>query len=167
MGNRLVYLEASGIILIFLLGSAWHFLYDWSGSNALVGLVAPVNESVWEHFKIGVYPALLFALLGYAWIGKYYKRYWSIRALQLYLIPVFIALLFYAYTAILGYHLLVLDIATFAVAIVLVQLIGYRLLIKPTDNYRSTLVGIAAILALLFVLAWFTINPLPYPIFIE
>lgn len=167
MRRRLLYLEIIGVVFIFLLGSVWHFVYDWSGSNTLVGLVAPVNESVWEHFKIGVYPALLFALLSYGLIGKYYKRYWVIRALELYLIPVFIAMLFYIYTAILGYHLLVLDITTFAVAIVLAQFISYRLMIKPADNSRGTVAGIVAILALLIVLALFTLYPPGYPIFIE
>ena len=38
----------SGIIPIFILGSITHFAYDWC-SITLLGLVAPINSSIWEH----------------------------------------------------------------------------------------------------------------------
>ena len=40
-----------------LLGTAWHFLYPWV-PIPLVGLIAPVNESVWEHLKLLFWPFL-------------------------------------------------------------------------------------------------------------
>ena len=36
---------------IVIAGTLLHFVYGWSGRNLLVGLVSPVNESVWEHTK--------------------------------------------------------------------------------------------------------------------
>lgn len=33
-------------------------MYGWPGQNALVGLVSPVNESVWEHTKLLVFPVV-------------------------------------------------------------------------------------------------------------
>lgn len=36
-----------------LIGTGWHFLYDWLPFQ-LVGMVAPVNESVWEHLEAAV-----------------------------------------------------------------------------------------------------------------
>lgn len=41
-----------------LIGTGWHFLYDWLPFQ-LVGMVAPVNESVWEHLKLLFWPFLL------------------------------------------------------------------------------------------------------------
>ena len=32
-------------ITIGILGTVWHFVYDWSGQNYLTGLIFPVNES--------------------------------------------------------------------------------------------------------------------------
>ncbi len=43
---------------LILVGSAVHELYGWTGDHALVGLFAPIDESLWEHFKLG-YGALL------------------------------------------------------------------------------------------------------------
>ena len=42
------------------MGSGLHFLYDlWP--NILTALISPVNESVWEHFKLLFWPTLLSA----------------------------------------------------------------------------------------------------------
>jgi hypothetical protein len=54
--KKYVYL---GILFISLLGSLIHFLYDLSGKSLLVGLIAPINESVWEHLKLPLVPTLL------------------------------------------------------------------------------------------------------------
>jgi hypothetical protein len=39
---------AAGVAIV-VAGTLLHFVYGWSGHNALAGLVSPVNESVWEH----------------------------------------------------------------------------------------------------------------------
>jgi len=45
-------------IWMIIVGSLAHELHAWTGENAIVGLLAPVNESVWEHFKLGSFAAL-------------------------------------------------------------------------------------------------------------
>ena len=42
--------------ILFFWGALWHFLYSWSGNNILVGMIAPVNESVFEHLKLLFFP---------------------------------------------------------------------------------------------------------------
>ena len=44
--------------LTALIGTGLHFLYDWMPFQ-LVGMIAPVNESVWEHLKLLFWPFLL------------------------------------------------------------------------------------------------------------
>lgn len=51
-----------GILFVMLTGTLAHFLYDWSGKHAVVGLFSPVNESVWEHMKLLFFPMLLYSL---------------------------------------------------------------------------------------------------------
>ena len=48
------------IPILFILGSLLHFAYDYSNKNKIVGLFAPVNESIFEHSKILLTPLLLF-----------------------------------------------------------------------------------------------------------
>jgi len=45
--------ELLGIVFIVLVGSALHFTFELSGDNPLVGVFSAVNESVWEHLKLG------------------------------------------------------------------------------------------------------------------
>ena len=46
--------------VIGIIGVLSHFVYEWSGENAFVGLFFPVNESIWEHLKLIFYPALIY-----------------------------------------------------------------------------------------------------------
>ena len=41
-----------GIVFTVITGTLLHFVYDLSNENPVVGLFAPINESVWEHLKL-------------------------------------------------------------------------------------------------------------------
>ncbi len=60
MNKKIFRYTLSGILFTSILGTLSHFLYGWSGSRVLVGLFAPVNESVWEHMKLLFFPMLLY-----------------------------------------------------------------------------------------------------------
>lgn len=47
-------------IIIGTAGTLWHFVYEWSGENPIIGAIAPVNESVWEHLKLLFFPSLFY-----------------------------------------------------------------------------------------------------------
>jgi len=81
------------------------------------------------------------------------------KTLGIYLIPITIVVLFYSYTAILGHGLLIVDIAIFVIAVVVGQLVSYRLLIaSPLPERLNRFAPIAlVILGILFVL--FTFYP--------
>ena len=51
--------EIIGIFWVIMVGSLLHFTYDWSNKSLIVALFSSVNESVWEHLKLG-YWALVF-----------------------------------------------------------------------------------------------------------
>lgn len=93
------------------LGSAWHFLYDWC-PHFLVGLFAPVNESVWEHLKLLFWPVIPAALaLGRRW-GE--RRVWSAFLAALLAMPVALCAVYYLAAAGFGLHGLALDIGLYA-----------------------------------------------------
>ena len=56
MARRLAW---AGGIFILVAGTLLHLVYSWSGERHVVGLVSPVNESVWEHTKLVIVPVLL------------------------------------------------------------------------------------------------------------
>ena len=59
-----------GVPVLFLAGTLIHFLYGLSGEFFLVGLLAPVNESVWEHLKLALWPTTLWWTAGYLWAQR-------------------------------------------------------------------------------------------------
>lgn len=50
-------------IFISILGTIFHFTYEWSNDNFFVGLFSAVNESTWEHLKLLFFPMLLLTLI--------------------------------------------------------------------------------------------------------
>ena len=59
-----------GIVGVAVIATLWHFLFFLTGEFAVVGAIVPVNSSVWEHFKVILYPVLLFSLIEYRYIGQ-------------------------------------------------------------------------------------------------
>ena len=52
----------TAFVAVTLAGACLHFIHDFF-PNPIVALIAPVNESIWEHLKILYWPFLLGVLL--------------------------------------------------------------------------------------------------------
>ena len=151
--------ELGGIAFIVVLGSLLHFVFEWSGGALPVAWIAAVNESVWEHLKLGFWPALVYAALEHIRFGKSTSNFLFAKTLGIWLIPITIVILYYAYTAILGHGSLIVDIAIFVVAVIVGQLVSYKLLTAaPVPVRLNRFAPIAlVVLGILFVL--FTFYP--------
>jgi uncharacterized BrkB/YihY/UPF0761 family membrane protein len=79
--------------------------------------------------------------------------------------PITIVVLFYSYKSILGYGLLIADIAIFVIAVIVGQLVSYKLLTaSPLPARLNRFAPIAlVVLGILFVL--FTFYPPQVPLF--
>ena len=124
----------------------------------MVGVFSAVNESVWEHLKIAFWPALLDLILEYRYVSKNANNFFFAKTLGIYSIMVIIPVIFYSYTLFLEENLII-DIGSFIFAIVIGQLISYRLLIskKFAKIFELISIGALVILALAFVV--FTFYP--------
>ncbi|MFX0004207.1 MAG: DUF6512 family protein [Candidatus Hodarchaeota archaeon] len=153
--------EIIGMVFITFLGSFLHFLFELSGYFAPIGAIAAVNESVWEHLKLGFWPLLLFSLIEYRFIKEDTNNFIIAKTAAAFVIPVVIIAFFYTYTAILGTDLLFLDIFSFVLAIVIAQLVSYKILTIPKISNIYAIFSWISIftLALLFIV--FTYIP-PY-----
>ena len=119
------------IIIISILGTLLHFLYDWTNHNKIVGLFAAVNESTWEHIKIALTSTILWSLVdGY----KYglYPNYFLAKLGSLLIIVIVIPLLFYTYQLITKKDIVIVDISIFYIAIILSQII-FKYIINLND----------------------------------
>ena len=165
MKKNILIWELAGIIFIVVLGSVLHFAFEWSGRWTPIAPIAAVNESVWEHLKLGFWPALAYSILEYSRLRKSANNLGFAKTLGIYLIPITIVVLYYSYTAILGQGLLIVDILIFVEAVIVGQLVSYNLLVtSPLPKRLNRFAPIAlVILAIIFVL--FTFYPPQLPIF--
>lgn len=156
-----------GIPVLFLAGSLFHFLYQLSGKNFLVGLIAPINESVWEHTKMVVLPVMAWWILFYmsqsqrlslsidAWFtGLFVSLVGSVIA---------IPILYYFYTGVFGVSLLFVDILILLIALAFGQLLGLHVYRHSAGmDYKQVLLILSVILLFYFVA---TVRPPKIPLF--
>jgi hypothetical protein len=165
--NTILKWELFGIIFVFLFGALLPFFFEWSGELPIVGMIAPVNESVWEHFKLGYLPMLIYAMIEYKYLKGYVSNFLTAKAIAIYLIPIVTAVVFYAYTAIAGEEILVVDILIFLVAITIGQLTSYKILMSAKMPKIATNISVTSIILLGFILVLFTYSPPHLPIFLD
>jgi hypothetical protein len=158
-----------GIPIIFLLGSLFHFTYEFSGENLFVGLFSAVNESVWEHLKLLVLPMILWWGGVYFFKGKEFdidkKKWFSASVVALLSAIITVPLLFYFYTEAFDTQSLVVDILIFLIAVIVGQLVGIHFY-KNSKGMDLTFSYILIIL-IVFIFIYFTLFPPQIPLFLD
>ncbi len=119
-------------LIIGIVGTLWHFIYEWSGDNAVVGIIAPVNESVWEHLKLLFFPTVIYSVIEYFILKDRPENYIAASTLGLFAGMLAIVTFFYTYTGILGYNVSALDILSFFIGLFTMLIIKKRILRKKT-----------------------------------
>ena len=140
------------LIFIFsiIIGFIGHFLYKFSNYNKIVALFFAVNESTWEHIKIGLTPLFLCTFID-AFFNGYVYNYWFNKFI---LIP----LLFYFYKFFLKKHVLIIDIFIFVFSVFVSILLNYYL-DYTILNYNLNYIGIIGILFIIVAYLKWTFYP--------
>lgn len=165
MNKKVLIWEIIGIVFITLLGSFMHFFFELTGSWPPVGAIAAVNESVWEHLKLGYWPLVFYALIEYKFIKEEINNFAFAKFVGSLSMFGFIVVFFYSYTAILGEDILIIDIISFIISTVIAQLVSYKILVTKRLKKVVSIVSLIGlvILGLLFIL--FTYFPPQFPLF--
>jgi hypothetical protein len=157
--------ELAGIVFIVIIGTILHFTFEFSGNQPVVGVFSAVNESVWEHLKLGFWPALVWALIEYRYIKKSTNNFLFAKTVGIYLIPIIIPILFYSYTAVLGESVLVIDILTFVISVIVGQFVSYKLLTYRELPDMLNKISLVALVLLGVAFVLFTFYPPHLPLF--
>lgn len=158
-----------GIPIVVFIGTLMHFVYDWSGQLTIVGIFAPVNESIWEHLKLAFFPLLFWWLLTYFIIIKEKKisvTQWLFSCVTALLTSsIFIMSFYYTYTGAFGIHSLFLDILSFILGVAVAQILAYH--IYQYAKLTPLLAVSSIILLFLLIIAFiiFTFEPPEIPLF--
>ena len=155
-----------GVLFVSVMGTLLHFAYSVSGESWLVGLFAPINESIWEHTKLAFFPMLLYT--GYL-CKKCKPEYPCIQSAMLsaaLLSVILIIVLFYTYSGMLGFHVAFADISIFYISVLLAFYAAYALTIScKAEKWKMVLRLLTILMVLLFFL--FTFSPPNIPLFVS
>ncbi|HZW81851.1 MAG TPA: DUF6512 family protein [Candidatus Deferrimicrobium sp.] len=157
--------ELSGIVFLIVVGSLLHFTFDWSNRLPLVGLLSPVNESVWEHLKLGFWSLVLFSSIEYWFIRHETNNFLLAKGLGVVILQVVILSVFYTYTMFSGEPILAIDISSYILGCVLCQVVSYIILTRVSGKKLLNNVGLALIIIHAVLLIAFTFAPPRLPIF--
>ncbi|MBU5425247.1 hypothetical protein KQI41_02380 [Tissierella pigra] len=158
--------ELWGILWIVLIGSLLHFTYEWSGNSYIVGSFSAVNESVWEHLKLGYFPLLLFSIVEYWFVRNKVRNFYFSKTIGIIAMELFIIISFYFYTAITNKPILFMDIGLFILGAVICQLISFKLM-KLNIGKSSNIIWFSLFILIGCIFVLFTFYTPELPLFMD
>lgn len=161
----------TGIPILFIIAVPLHFLYDWTMENKVVGLFAPVNESLWEHLKLAFFPILIWYIAGYYRFGRSQKRDWPKYVLSCAAAEIgcflFIPAFFYTYTGAFGIESLILDIFSLLLALLFSFLPAIHIWKFAKTNTAAGILALALLVLMCGAFFCFTYFPPHIPLFAD
>ncbi len=154
------------IPFLFIIGSVFHFVYKWSNYNKLVGFIAPINESIFEHTKLLFFPLLLFWIILAFFIKDINLNSYFLAMLVSIIFSIITMISFYyTYKGVLGKHYLILDILDLLISLIIGQLIANHVYIY-SHNFPY-IISIIILIIIFISYIYFTIKPLKIPFFYD
>ena len=151
-------------LFVVLLGVFLHFAYELSGENPIVGLFALVNESVWEHLKLIYFPFLALTIWDSFTNYRNNLNFLPARTIGILAGLIFIVVVFYTITGILGFNVAWLNILIYLLAVAFAFWVEKRVVNACCIISVKFAILILIILLILFIV--FTIAPPALGIFI-
>ena len=151
--NKLKHNIIIGIIFVLITGTISHFVYDWSGKNPILGLIFPINESVWEHMKLCFFPMLFYSYYMNQKVKDDYPCVTSSLLFGILMSTFLIPVHFYSYSGTLGYNSTFLDISTFILSVLLSFTVIYKFTLScKLPRYMPLLKFAVIITAVCFII---------------
>ena len=154
-----------GILVLFAVGSLFHFLYSLTGECFIIVLFVPINESIFEHTKMVVLPVFIWWFIFYLFRKKdLFVNAWFTSALIAMISAIIaIPMLFYFYSQAFGIESLIIDILILLASLAIGQILGLHYYRHGKGIEYHFAIFLMIVIIILF--AFFTINPPAFPIF--
>lgn len=163
--NIILRYELFGMLFVSILGGLLHFTFEMSGFNPVVGIFSAVNESVWEHLKLGFWPIILLTIMEYFLIKKQANNFFLGKATSALAIIIIIPVIFYSYTIFTGESIFLIDILSFFVSVIIGQILSYKILTYNQLSKKSEWISMAVLIILAILFVAFTFYPPHLPLF--
>lgn len=157
--------EIIGVVFIIAFGTTLHFWFEWTDYWRPMALIAAVNESTWEHFKMAFWPGIFFALFEYRFLKNDTHNFFIAKFAGLLTMPIITMLLFYGYTSLTGTHMLWADVIVFILSVIGGQWLSLIILTRSEITQPNLqILGITGLV--LMVLAFSLLSYFPLKNFI-
>jgi hypothetical protein len=164
--NKIKRWEIIGIAFIILFGTTLHFWFEWTGYWRPMALIAAVNESTWEHFKMAFWPGFFFALIEYRFLKNETNNFFLAKFAGLLAMPIITMILFYGYTSLTGTHMLWADVIVFILSVLGGQWVSLTILTRSEITQSSLqLIGISGLVLMALAFSLLSYFPLKNFIF--
>lgn len=148
----------TGAIAIIVAGSLLHFVFEWSGESTIVALIAPVNESVWEHLKMGYWSLFIFSLFEWRKLKIQFNNYFLAKFLGILALEFTIIFIHYSYIFLAKHSNLWVDISSYVLGAIICQVILFKVIqLKPIHALinKASLAGIISLGILLGITTFY------------
>ncbi len=157
--------QIAGFVFTGVAGTLLHFLFDWTDGNIVVALFSAVNESIWEHLKLLFYPMAFFALVEYYCWGRETHNFWCVKAMGILFGLIFIPVVYYTYTGILGINADWFNVTIFFLAAAMVFWLETKLFQSNFAGRTGEWAGIVLLCVFVILFTVFTFVPPHIPFF--
>lgn len=154
----LLILESAGVVIVFIIATFLHFLYDLN-PTVLTALLGSVNESIWEHMKIF---AIAYTVYGFAellWARPNLRRFATAKAAGLYAMVLTIPAIYYSYTFFTHKPVLIIDLLTGLLSAGLGFLVSHKLYNSEKKIEKYFLTSLMMLFLMLMAVVSFTFFP--------
>jgi hypothetical protein len=155
-----------GFVFTSLVGTLLHFLPDVYENN-FIYLIAPTNESVWEHLKLIFYPYLVFMIAEYFAYGRDTRGFLGAKLRGVLAGEAVIVFVHYIVSGIVGRDVMWVDIMLFFVGTLVAYLLPFILIKRDMTDKYSASVAAAAFVFHIILFSVFTFMPLEIGLFID
>ncbi len=153
--NKIKKFEIASFFFASIVGTLMHFVYEWTNESSITALIAPVNESIFEHLKLTFFPLLAFAVFEYFFIGKMYNGFFCIKAKAILLGILSVIVLYYTYSGIIGQNYMIPDVLIFYISIFISTLYFVQ---NYKSNENKNLIGIIILILVWIIFIVFTFS---------
>lgn len=159
--------NAIAFLVISILGTLSHFVYAFSGENAIVGLFFPVNESVWEHLKMLLFPTLIYSIFEYFTLKEKPSNYFTATVAGIYCGMFTIIAIYYIANGIIGKDVEFVNIASYYAGVIALLIKKSKIINeeKLTSKNAKLFLSFLLVINIILFFVW-SFNPPSLGIFI-
>lgn len=167
MNKRLAKLEFFGFLFVGVLGVIMHFAYQWSNESKVIALLAPINESPWEHLKLLFFPYVIYGV--YEAIRLTDEKFNVYFAKLIGILSAFFITLaiYYISLGATGKMFDAVNIASFFIGAAGGYIISYCIINKSIGKGLINGLSIAGLLVIALLFMFLTHFPIKIPLFLD